>query len=98
MTIARSNPEGQSAAGPTQFLLVLGLDTFGDVTYDQGDKPLSHAQTIRDIVEQGVLADQVGVDFFGIGEHHTDDFPLSPGTWSWRRSRPAQPASALGRP
>src|SRR6266511_1873135 len=26
---------------------------------------------------QGVLADQVGADFFGIGEHHTDDFPLS---------------------
>jgi probable LLM family oxidoreductase len=29
------------------------------------------------VVEQGVLADQLGVDFFGIGEHHTDDFPLS---------------------
>ena len=29
------------------------------------------------MVEQGVLADQVGVDFFGIGEHHTDDFPMS---------------------
>src|SRR6266542_3394570 len=26
---------------------------------------------------QGVLADRVGADFFGIGEHHTDDFPLS---------------------
>jgi len=32
---------------------------------------------IRDLVEHGVLADEVGVDFFGIGEHHTDDFPLS---------------------
>jgi probable LLM family oxidoreductase len=59
--------------------LVLGLDTFGDVTHDDADRPLSHAQTIRDLVEQGVLADQVGVDFFGIGEHHTDDFPLSAG-------------------
>jgi probable LLM family oxidoreductase len=56
---------------------VLGLDTFGDVTHDDDDRPLSHAQTIRNLVEQGVLADQVGVDFFGIGEHHTDDFPLS---------------------
>jgi probable LLM family oxidoreductase len=37
---------------------------------------LSHAQTIRDVVEQGVLAEQVGVDFFGIGEHHTDDMPM----------------------
>ena len=43
----------------------------------RNDRPLSHAQTIRNLVEQGVLADQVGVDFFGIGEHHTDDFPLS---------------------
>jgi probable LLM family oxidoreductase len=59
------------------FPLVFGLDTFGDVTHDADDRPLSHAQTIRDLVEQGVLADQVGVDFFGIGEHHTDDFPLS---------------------
>lgn len=55
----------------------LGLDTFGDLTHDEDDRPDSHAQTIRNVVEHGVLADQVGVDFFGIGEHHTDDFPLS---------------------
>ena len=59
------------------FPLIFGLDTFGDVTHDEDDRPLSHAQTIRNLVEQGVLADQVGVDFIGIGEHHTDDFPLS---------------------
>lgn len=61
----------------TQFPLVFGLDTFGDVTHDAEDRPLSHAQTIRNLVEQGVLADQVGLDFIGIGEHHTNDFPLS---------------------
>jgi probable LLM family oxidoreductase len=60
-----------------EFPLVFGLDTFGDVTHDEQDRPLSHAQTIRNVVEQGVLADQLGIDFFGIGEHHTDDFPLS---------------------
>jgi probable LLM family oxidoreductase len=60
-----------------RFPLVLGLDTFGDLTSDEQGRRLSHAQTIRDLVEQGVLADQVGLDFFGIGEHHTDDFPLS---------------------
>src|SRR5260221_11963692 len=59
------------------FPLVFGLDTFGDVTHDEDDRPVSHAQTIRNLVEQGVLADQVGIDFIGIGEHHTDDFPLS---------------------
>jgi probable LLM family oxidoreductase len=62
---------------PAEFPLVFGLDTFGDVTNDEDDRPLSHAQTIRNLVEQGVHADQVGVDFFGIGEHHTNDFPLS---------------------
>ncbi|HEY0451559.1 LLM class flavin-dependent oxidoreductase [Actinophytocola sp.] len=59
-----------------EFPLVLGLDTFGDLTDDDTGHRLSHAQTIRDVVEEGVLAEQVGVDFFGIGEHHTDDFPM----------------------
>jgi probable LLM family oxidoreductase len=63
----------------TEFPIELGLDTFGDVTDGDDGKPVSHAQTIRDLVEHGVLADQVGIDFFGIGEHHTDDFPLSAG-------------------
>ncbi|HEV3353280.1 MAG TPA: LLM class flavin-dependent oxidoreductase [Acidimicrobiales bacterium] len=59
--------------------LILGLDTFGDRTHDRDDRPLSHAQTIRNVVEEGVLADEVGVDFFGIGEHHTDEFPMPAG-------------------
>src|ERR1700719_137883 len=66
-----------SATDAGKFPLIFGLDTFGDVTHDDDDRPLSHAQTIRNLVEQGVLAEEVGVDFFGIGEHHTDDFPLS---------------------
>lgn len=57
--------------------LVFGLDTFGDVTHDKDGRPVSHARTIRDLVDQGVLADQVGLEFFGIGEHHTADMPLS---------------------
>ena len=77
MTTAHSAAERATAGEPQRFPLVLGLDTFGDVTYDGDGRPLSHAQTIRNLVDQGVLAEQVGVDFFGIGEHHTDDFPLS---------------------
>jgi probable LLM family oxidoreductase len=57
--------------------LTLGLDTFGDLTDGDDGRPLTQAQTIRNLVDQGILADQVGVDFFGIGEHHTDYFPLS---------------------
>jgi probable LLM family oxidoreductase len=77
VTTGPSETVRTSAAEPTTFPLVLGLDTFGDVTDDDDNRPLSHARTIRNVVEQGVLADQVGADFFGIGEHHTDDFPLS---------------------
>ena len=55
----------------------LGLDTFGDVTADAGGRLLSHAQVIRDVIAEGVLADQVGVDFFGIGEHHRADYAIS---------------------
>lgn len=38
-----------------------GLGTFGDVTVDDDDRVLSQAHVIRNIVEEGVLADQVGV-------------------------------------
>jgi probable LLM family oxidoreductase len=71
------NTQTQASKGEsTSFPLVLGLDTFGDVTNDADDRPLTHAQTLRNVVEEGVLAEHVGVDFFGIGEHHTDDFPM----------------------
>ena len=55
----------------------LGLDTFGDVTVDADGARLSGAQVIRDVVEQGVLADRVGVDAFGLGEHHRADFAIT---------------------
>ncbi|MCS5733651.1 LLM class flavin-dependent oxidoreductase [Herbiconiux daphne] len=57
--------------------LELGLDTFGDVTADESGTPLPHGQVLRNLVDQGVLADQVGVDFIGFGEHHRADFAVS---------------------
>lgn len=57
--------------------LELGLDTFGDVTVDAAGDRISHAQSIRNIVDQAILADQVGIDFIGVGEHHRDDFAVS---------------------
>jgi probable LLM family oxidoreductase len=57
--------------------LELGLDTFGDVTVDEAGSTRIHAQVIRDVVEEGVLADQLGIDFFGVGEHHRADFAIS---------------------
>ncbi|MWV49649.1 LLM class flavin-dependent oxidoreductase [Rathayibacter sp. VKM Ac-2803] len=54
-----------------------GVDTFGDVTAGPDGTPLSHGQVLRDVVEEGVFADQVGLDFFGVGEHHRADFAVS---------------------
>lgn len=57
--------------------ITFGLDTFGDVTEGPDGEVKHPAQVIRDVVEQGVLADQVGVDAIGLGEHHRDDFAVT---------------------
>ncbi|NYF12831.1 putative LLM family oxidoreductase [Pseudoclavibacter sp. JAI123] len=54
-----------------------GLNTFGDATNDLEGQPRSHAQVIRDVIEEGVLAEEVGIDAFAVGEHHRDDFAIS---------------------
>lgn len=55
----------------------LGLDTFGDVTFGADGQLLPQAQVIRNLVDQAVLADELNVDFIGVGEHHRDDFAVS---------------------
>ncbi len=54
-----------------------GVDTFGDVTIGPDGVMLPHAQVLRNVVEQAVLADRLGLDFFGVGEHHREDFAVS---------------------
>jgi probable LLM family oxidoreductase len=55
----------------------LGLDTFGDVSAGRDGEPVSPAQVVRNVVDEGVLADEVGIDHFGVGEHHRADFAVS---------------------
>ena len=57
--------------------LQFGLDTFGDVTKDADGTMLSHARVIRNVVDEAVLADELGLDFIGLGEHHRSDFAIS---------------------
>jgi probable LLM family oxidoreductase len=57
--------------------LEFGLDTFGDVTIGATGELLSHAQVLRNVVTEAELADSVGVDVFGVGEHHRPDFAIS---------------------
>jgi len=54
-----------------------GLDTFGDVTMNGDGNLLPQAQVIRNVVNEAVLADQLGIDFIGVGEHHRNDFAVS---------------------
>ncbi|KRF20086.1 luciferase [Nocardioides sp. Soil797] len=55
----------------------LGVYSFGNTprTADGGHGPT--AQAIRDVLEAVQLAEEVGLDFFGFGEHHTASMPLS---------------------
>jgi probable LLM family oxidoreductase len=55
----------------------LGLDTFGDVTADAGGRLLPHAEVLRHVIAEAELADSLGVEFFGVGEHHRPDFAIS---------------------
>jgi len=58
-------------------MIELGLDTFGDVGFDSDGRLVTQAQALRNVVAEAVLADAVGVDSFGVGEHHRPDFAVS---------------------
>jgi probable LLM family oxidoreductase len=54
-----------------------GLDTFGDVPVDDAGEPMSHAAAIRQVVDEAVLADELGVDVIALGEHHRPEYSIS---------------------
>ncbi|HEY1853275.1 MAG TPA: LLM class flavin-dependent oxidoreductase [Solirubrobacterales bacterium] len=56
----------------------LGAYTFAELTPEAGGGPaISAERRLRDLIEEAELADQVGLDVFGIGEHHRPDFAVS---------------------
>lgn len=56
----------------------IGISTFVETTPDVNTgKIISHAERLREVVEEIVLADQIGLDVFGVGEHHRKDFAAS---------------------
>ncbi|RIJ69400.1 LLM class flavin-dependent oxidoreductase [Nakamurella silvestris] len=56
----------------------IGLYSFGEVSPDPtSDNYVEPGQRLRNLVEEITLADQVGLDVFGLGEHHRPDFPMS---------------------
>ncbi|MDF1508643.1 LLM class flavin-dependent oxidoreductase [Robertmurraya sp. DFI.2.37] len=56
----------------------IGISTFVETTPDvHTGKVISHAERLREVVEEIILADQVGLDVFGVGEHHRKDYAAS---------------------
>ncbi|MFF5792433.1 LLM class flavin-dependent oxidoreductase [Paeniglutamicibacter sp. NPDC012692] len=62
-----------SAANPFE----IGIFTFGELTRDADGKPMDAATRMRDILEWARVADEAGLDVFGVGEHHSEDFAVS---------------------
>jgi probable LLM family oxidoreductase len=54
-----------------------GLDSFGDIPMDSDGKLMSHAAAIRQVVDEAVLADKLGIDAIALGEHHRSEFSIS---------------------
>lgn len=64
--------------GKKEFFVELGVYSFGDVHQDPvTGASVSSEQRIADLLERARLADEVGLDYFGIGEHHRGDFAVS---------------------
>ena len=57
--------------------ITFGLDTFGNVSLDESGNSVSAAQVIRDVLAQGQLADELGLNIFYICGHHRDDFAVT---------------------
>jgi probable LLM family oxidoreductase len=56
----------------------LGIGMFGDLAFDpQTGKPREAKLKLHEILEQIKLADEVGLDVFGLGEHHRPDYAVS---------------------
>jgi len=57
--------------------LTFGITTFLESGVDKDSGMISHDQRINHAIEEIVLADQVGLNFYGIGEHHRIDYAAS---------------------
>ncbi len=57
--------------------IIFGIDSFGDIPKDEHGDLMSHAASIRQVVNEAVLADELGIDVIALGEHHRADFAIS---------------------
>lgn len=57
--------------------ILFGLDTFGDVPVNKKGELVSYADAIRQVVDEAVLADSLGIDSIALGEHHRFEYAIS---------------------
>lgn len=57
--------------------MLFGIDTFGEVDPASASSPAGYDAAIREILDLAILAEDVGIDSFGVGEHHRADFCVS---------------------
>jgi alkanesulfonate monooxygenase SsuD/methylene tetrahydromethanopterin reductase-like flavin-dependent oxidoreductase (luciferase family) len=55
----------------------LGVYSFGVAGRDSEGNDVTQAMAVRNVLEQIRLAEEVGLDFFGVGEHHHEKVPVS---------------------
>lgn len=55
----------------------IGIFTFGELTRNAAGQPIDAQQRVRDLLEWARVADDAGLDVFGVGEHHREDFAVS---------------------
>ena len=55
----------------------LGIGMFGDVHMDKNGNTQPAGQRLQEIIEEIKLMDELGLDFYGIGEHHRPDYAVS---------------------
>ncbi|MCO6502071.1 MAG: LLM class flavin-dependent oxidoreductase, partial [Acidimicrobiales bacterium] len=55
----------------------LGLTSFAETIPAPGGEPVDHGKRLRQIIEEIVTAEDVGLDVYGLGEHHRPDFAAS---------------------
>src|SRR6266545_2784892 len=71
--ISRSGPVQAAPSARKEDKVQIGIDSFA-AAHDEASRAISGSQRVRDLVEQIEHADQVGLDSFGIGEHHRSEF------------------------
>jgi hypothetical protein len=76
-TVTVESNTADTAESRAQASFEVGIFTFGELTRDSTGQPLSSRQRLHDLLERARVADDAGLDVFGVGEHHREDFAVS---------------------